>query len=96
MPTKKSATRKANARKNAEAPVETQTPFEIGYAMPAEWEHHHSTWLGWPHEVTDWPGKFPAIPWAYAEIVRNLARVERVYLLVESANEEKKVRDILA
>jgi len=96
MPTKKSALRKINARKNAEAAVETQTPFEIGYAMPAEWEHHHSTWLGWPHEVTDWPGKFPAIPWAYAEIVRNLARVERVYLLVESANEEKKVRDILA
>ncbi len=96
MPTKKSASRKIKARKNAEAPVETQTPFELGYAMPAEWEHHHATWLGWPHEVTDWPGKFPAIPWAYAEIVRNLARVERVYLLVENAAEEKKVRDILA
>jgi agmatine deiminase len=64
--------------------------------MPAEWERHQATWLGWPHEVSDWPGKFPAIPWAYAEIVRNLARVERVYLLVENANEEKKVRDILA
>ena len=37
--------------------------------MPAEWEPHEATWLGWPHEVTDWPGKFPAIPWAFAEIV---------------------------
>ncbi|MBV8514904.1 MAG: agmatine deiminase family protein, partial [Acidobacteria bacterium] len=64
--------------------------------MPAEWERHHATWLGWPHEVTDWPGKFPAIPWAYAEIVRNLARVERVYLLVEDAAAERNVRDILA
>ncbi len=26
--------------------------------MPAEWEPHRATWLGWPHELTDWPGKF--------------------------------------
>ena len=51
--------------------------------MPAEWEPHEGTWLGWPHEVTDWPGKFAAIPWAFAEIVRHLSQVERVYLLVE-------------
>jgi agmatine deiminase len=63
--------------------------------MPAEWETHHATWLGWPHEQTDWPGKFPAIPWAFAEIVRHLARVERVYLLVENIAAESKVRAIL-
>ena len=63
--------------------------------MPAEWEHHEATWLGWPHEQTDWPGKFPAIPWAYAEIVRALARVERVYLLVQNRAAESHVRDIL-
>ena len=40
--------------------------------MPAEWEPHEATWLGWPHELTDWPGKFPPIPWAFAEIVRHL------------------------
>ena len=51
-----------------------------GYRMPAEWEPHEATWLGWPHELTDWPGKFAPIPWAFAEIVRQLARVERVYL----------------
>ena len=46
--------------------------------MPAEWEPHAATWLAWPHNRTDWPGKFAAIPWVYAEIVRHLARVERV------------------
>ena len=51
--------------------------------MPAEWEGHEATWLGWPHELTDWPGKFAPIPWAFAEIVRHLTRVERVFLLVE-------------
>lgn len=64
--------------------------------MPAEWEEHDATWLGWPHEVTDWPGKFSTIPWAFAEIVRHLSRVERVYLLIENAVAEKRIRGILA
>jgi agmatine deiminase len=71
------------------------TPFDRNFWMPAEWEHHEATWLGWPHEKTDWPGKFPAIPWAYAEIVRHLSRVERVYLLVENAAAQSQVRAIL-
>ena len=56
--------------------------------MPAEWEPHEATWLAWPHERTDWPGKFAPIPWVYAEIVRHLARVERVRILVEDADAE--------
>ena len=75
--------------------TEFGTPGELGYRMPAEWETHAATWLGWPHELTDWPGKFAPIPWAFAEIVRHLSRVERVYLLVESAAAEKRVRRIL-
>jgi agmatine deiminase len=75
--------------------IPESTPFDQGFWMPAEWEHHYATWLGWPHEKTDWPGKFPAIPWAYAEIVRHLARVERVYLLVQDAKEKSQVRGIL-
>jgi agmatine deiminase len=63
--------------------------------MPAEWEPHEATWLGWPHELTDWPGKFAPIPWAFAEIVRHLSEVERVYLLVENPAVEKRVRAIL-
>ena len=63
--------------------------------MPAEWEPHRATWLGWPHELTDWPGKFGPIPWAFAEIVRHLSRVERVVLLVESAEAEKRVKVIV-
>jgi agmatine deiminase len=76
-------------------PAPSPTPFELGFWMPAEWEHHDATWLSWPHEVTDWPGKFPAIPWAFGEIVRHLSRVERVYLLVQDRAAESKVRDIL-
>ena len=63
--------------------------------MPAEWEPHEATWLGWPHELTDWPGKFAPIPWAFAEIVRHLSQVERVYLLVENRAAESRVRAML-
>jgi agmatine deiminase len=73
----------------------SQTSSELSYRMPAEWELHQATWLGWPHEVTDWPGKFPAIPWAFAEIVRLLSAVERVYLLVENREAESRVRSVL-
>ncbi len=63
--------------------------------MPAEWEPHEATWLAWPHELTDWPGKFAPIPWAFAEIVRHLTRVERVFLLVESRDAEERAKTIL-
>ncbi|MGB6834671.1 MAG: agmatine deiminase family protein [Candidatus Acidiferrum sp.] len=74
---------------------EVSTPHDLGFQMPAEWEPHEATWLGWPHELTDWPGKFSPIPWAFAEIVRHLSQVERVYLLVENREAEPRVRTIL-
>ena len=73
----------------------TATPQELGYRMPAEWEPHEATWLAWPHNPEDWPGKFQAIPWLYAEIVRLLAARERVHLLVDDAKAEQRARGIL-
>src|SRR5947209_12318414 len=58
------------------------TPRQLGYRMPAEWEPHAATWLAWPHQRTDWPGKFAPIPWVYGEIIRTLARYEAVNLVV--------------
>jgi agmatine deiminase len=71
------------------------TPRELGYRMPAEWDRHEATWLAWPHNPEDWPGKFQAIPWLYAEIVRLLAQHERVHILVQDATAEPRVRSIL-
>src|ERR1700723_3043869 len=65
------------------------------FRMPAEWEPHEATWLGWPHELTDWPGKFAPIPWAFAEIVRHLTRGERVNLLVEKHAARSRVKEML-
>jgi len=63
--------------------------------MPAEWEPHAATWLAWPHNRSDWPGKFAAIPWVYAEIVRYLARVERVAIIAENASVRRTALNIL-
>jgi len=63
--------------------------------MPVEWEPHEATWLAWPHEKSDWPGKFAPIPWLYGEVVRHLARVERVRILVQDRDSEEGARKIL-
>ncbi len=63
--------------------------------MPAEWEPHYGTWLAWPHNKSDWPGKFAPIPWVYAEIVRHIAAVERVLLIVGNADAREDARRIL-
>ncbi len=70
----------------------SQLPAALGYRMPAEWEPHAATWIAWPHNRSDWPGKFETIPWIYAEIIRHLARVERVNILVENEGAVAKAR----
>jgi len=66
----------------------------MGYRMPAEWAPHASTWMAWPHYRGDWPGKFDPIPWVYAEIIRNLARHERVELVVRGRFRSKAGAEI--
>jgi agmatine deiminase len=70
-------------------------PGALGWRMPAEWAPHEAVWLAWPHHRADWPGKFAAIPWVYAEIVRHLHTSEHVNLLVQDAAMAARVRRIL-
>jgi agmatine deiminase len=63
--------------------------------MPAEWEPHDATWLGWPHEASDWPGKMPAIRWVYGEMIRKIADGEAVRLCVNSKADEKVARTVI-
>jgi agmatine deiminase len=70
-------------------------PTELGFGMPAEWELHEATWIGWPHNRTDWPGKLGAIGWVYGEIVRKISLGEVVRILVNSEDHELRARRIL-
>ena len=69
--------------------ITAQSPAELGYSMPAEWEQHAATWLGWPHNQTDWPDKLDTIRWVYGEMVRKISPGELVRILVRSRAEAK-------
>ncbi|HXU68987.1 MAG TPA: agmatine deiminase family protein [Polyangia bacterium] len=63
--------------------------------MPAEWARHAATWIAWPHNESDWPGKFAPIRWVYGEFVRLLAPHERVRILVSNDAVENEARATL-
>jgi agmatine deiminase len=63
--------------------------------MPAEWETHAATWIAWPHNRSDWPGKFEPIDWVMSEIVRHLAHDERVNILVNNQAAEERALKFL-
>ena len=74
---------------------EQETPRALGFRMPAEWEPHEATWIAWPHNEDDWPGRFEPIPWVYGEIVRKLSQVERVRILLQNDDVEQNARNVL-
>jgi agmatine deiminase len=77
---------------NAPAP---RTPARLGFSMPAEWETHEATWLGWPHNPTDWPDKLDTIRWVYGEMVRWISQGEAIRMLVNSKAEGELARSYL-
>ena len=73
---------------------DTATPAELGFTFPAEWEMHEATWLGWPHNANDWPGKFEIIPWVYGEMVRKISAGEKINLIVRHKKDEAHARHV--
>ena len=63
--------------------------------MPAEWERHEATWISWPANVTDWPGKFAPIPWVFGEMARKITPGEILRIIVNDAAHEGKARRVL-
>ncbi|SRR5579875_992816 len=65
------------------------------YRMPAEWEPHLATYLVWPHNRDTWPGKFEAIPPAFARLVAAIARFEPVRLIVRDETAQEEARSLI-
>jgi agmatine deiminase len=63
--------------------------------IPAEWQPHEATWIGWPYNKSDWPGKFSPIPYVYAEIVKYISRGEKVRIFVQSKEHKLKAEKVL-
>lgn len=73
-----------------------QTPSDLGYRLPAEWEPQQAVWLSWPHNRNSWPGKFEPVEPIMARAVAALATSETVRINVLDASHEGHVREVLA
>ena len=73
------------------------TKFSIfgNLRMPAEWEKQKSTWIAWPHNKKDWPGKFDLIPEVFAKIIFYISKGQMVNILIQNSLLKKKAILIL-
>jgi agmatine deiminase len=74
------------------AETRSQTPSELGFRMPAEWQPHHSTWLTWPKDPETWPDRVPQVEEIYLQMIAALTPHESVDLLVDNEETERVIR----
>ena len=67
----------------------------VRYRLPAEWEPHGATWLVWPQNVSDWPGKFSGIKRVYREIINHLSESEKVKIVINPGEARKRAEGFL-
>lgn len=65
------------------------------FKLLPEWAPHEATWIGWPYNKSDWPGKFSPIPYVYAEIVKYISYGEKVRIFVHSIEHKSKAEKLL-
>ena len=72
------------------------TPAELGYQMPAEWETHTATWLSWPRrEGISFPGSFDRVLPTLRAMVAALVESEPVCINVCNGTHEAEARSAL-
>jgi agmatine deiminase len=75
---------------------EKETPFRLGYRMPAEWEEHEATWIAWPKDPDSFPEELlPNVEASYVKIINALHKNEKVNLLVDDEAAEIRIRQLL-
>lgn len=57
------------------------TPNELGYRWPAEWEPQSAIWLSWPRKPDTWPGRFEHVHEEFAKFVRAISEFEPVHIM---------------
>lgn len=73
-----------------------QTPAQLGYRMPAEWETHRATWLTYPHNPETWPGgRIQYIFPSYHRFLQELLGSEEVHLLLTHPQQETAIRQAI-
>ncbi len=73
----------------------SQTPKDLGYHMPAEWEPHEGTWLIWPHNDTH-EGSQLHLEHLWLEMTMALAEHETVHIIVPDERRREHLHHQLA
>jgi len=69
------------------------TPKQLGFQFPAEWEKHAATWLSYPHNEVSFPGKIDSIYPSYFEFIKQITKGEHVHLNVKNEIMKTKVEN---
>jgi agmatine deiminase len=73
-----------------------QTPAQLGYRMPAEWEPHAATWLSWPRrEGISFPDSYDRVVPTLRAMVGALLESEPVNINVCNGAHEAEARAVL-
>lgn len=70
--------------------------MSVKIRLPAEWEKHAATWLAWPAEPDDWPGKLRSARLAFTEMARVISRDETVRVVCGDKKQRREARGLLA
>lgn len=75
----------ATAAAAASAP-DADGPAALGFRMPAEWESHERTWMGWPQRPDNWRDRASHAQKAFVDVATAISQFEPVTIC---ANEEQ-------
>lgn len=64
------------------------TPAALGFRMPAEWEPHEGTWMGWPERPDNWREHARHAQEAFVEVATAVSRFEPVTVCASPAQWE--------
>ncbi|MCX7985460.1 MAG: agmatine deiminase family protein, partial [Bacteroidales bacterium] len=72
-----------------------ETPKQLGYYFPAEWQPHEATWLTWPYLDDSFPGLLNEVYPSYTLFVKYIADVEKVRIIVPSQQVKNNATGLL-
>lgn len=73
-----------------------ESPRQLGFRMPAEWERQSATWLSWPSNRKLWPGHYELIPAKFAEFAAAISRFQPVRINAAGALRAEAERELRA
>src|SRR5262249_24737172 len=72
------------------------TPKTPGYRMPAEWAPQEAIWLSWPHDPESFGKGLPKVEQAYATLIKEIQKSERVELFIVDPMMQKRASSMIA